>query len=129
MTKTTNLSTTCTLQLRKKKHKPRQNSFETAIIEAVDAGFAPFDQSGKQAIYIHLESTFKIKKQEIPYKIEEFADAIEQIFGAGAKLIEIRILEVLHERNQDFAHFPKKGELAFTEYVDDLRSFLRPQTF
>jgi hypothetical protein len=129
MTKTIHLSTTCTLQLRKKKHKLRENSFETAILDAVDEGFAPFGHSGKQALYIHLENTFKIKKQEIPYKIEEFADAIEQIFGAGAKLIEIRILEVLHERIQDFVHFPKKGELAFAEYVDDLRSFLRPQTF
>ena len=75
MTKTTNLSTTCTLQLRKK------NSFETAILDAVDEGFASFGRFGKQVIYIHLENTFKIKKQEIPYKIEEFADAIEQIFG------------------------------------------------
>jgi hypothetical protein len=129
MTKTTHLSTTYTLQLRKKKHKPHENSFETAILDAVDAGFAPFGRFGKQVIYIQLENTFKIKKQEIPYKIEEFADAIEQIFGTGAKLIEIRIIEALHERNQDFVHFPKKGELAFSEYVGDLRSFLRPQTF
>jgi hypothetical protein len=129
MAKATNLTTTCTLQLCKKKHKPRENSFETAMIEAVDEGFAPFGHSSKQAIYFHLENTFKIKKQEIPYKIEEFADAIEQIFGAGAKLIEIRIIEVLHERIQDFLHFPKKGELVFTEYVADLRAFLRPQTF
>jgi hypothetical protein len=129
MTKTTNLSTTCTLQLRKKENKPCENSFETAILDAVDAGFAPFGRFGKQVIYLHLENTFKIKKQEIPYKSEEFADAIEQIFGAGAKLIEIRIIEALHERIQDFVHFPKKGELAFAEYVDDLRSFLRLQTF
>ena len=129
MTKTIRPNTTCTLQLRKKDHKPRGNSFETAILDAVDAGFAPFGRFGKQVIYIQLENTFKIKKQEIPYKIEEFTDAIEQIFGTGAKLIEIKILEALHERNQDFMHFPKKGALAFSEYVDDLRSFLRPQTF
>ncbi len=129
MTKTTCLSTTCTLQLRKKKHRPHENSFETAIIEAVDEGFAPFGNSSKQAIYCYLENTFKIKKQEIPYKMEEFAVAIEQIFGIGAKLIEIRIIEVLHERIQDFVHFPKKGELVLTEYVADLHAFLRPQTF
>ena len=129
MTKTNRLSTTCTLQLRKRKHKPRENSFETAILDAVDESFAPFGSFGKQVIYLNLENTFKIKKQEIPYKIEEFTNAIEQIFGTGAKLIEIRIIEALHERNQDFTHFPKKGELAFAEYVDDLRSFLRPQNF
>ena len=129
MTKTTRLHTTCTLQLRKKEHKPRENSFETTIIEAVDEGFSPFGHSSKQAIYFHLENTFKITKQEIPYKIEEFADAIEQIFGAGAKLIEIRIIEALHKKIQDFVHLPKKGELVFTEYVANLRAFLRLQTF
>ena len=129
MTKTTRLRTTCTLQLRKKEHKPRENSFETAMIEAVDEGFSPFGHSSKQAIYFYLENTFKITKQEIPYKIEEFADAIEQIFGAGAKLIEIRIIEALHKRIQDFVHLPKKGELVFTEYVANLRAFLRLQTF
>jgi len=129
MTKTTRLSTTCTLQLRKKKHRLHKNSFEAAVIEAVDEGFALFGHSSKQAIYFHLENTFKIKKQEIPYKIEEFADAIEQIFGAGAKLIEIRIIEALHGKNQGFVHFPKKRDLMFTEYVDSLHAFLRPQTF
>ena len=129
MTKTTRPRTTCTLQLRKKEHKPRENSFETTIIEAVDEGFSPFGHSSKQAIYFHLENTFKIKKQEIPYKIEEFADAIEQIFGAGAKLIEIRIIEALHKKIQDFVHLPKKRELVFTEYVANLRAFLRLQTF
>lgn len=129
MTKTPRLRTTCTLQLRKKKHKLRENSFETALIEAVDEGFSLFGHSSKQAIYFHLENTFKIKKQEIPCKIEEFADAIEQIFGAGAKVIEIRIIEALHKRIQGFVHFPKKGELVFTEYIANLRAFLRLQTF
>jgi len=129
MTKTTHLNATCTLQLRKEKHKPRENSFETAMIEAVDEGFSSLGHFSKQAFYLRLEHTFKIKKQEIPYKIEEFAAAIEQIFGVGAKLIEIRIIEALHERIQDFVHFPKKGELVFTEYVVSLRDFLRPQTF
>lgn len=129
MAKTRNLNATCKLQLRKKKHKSRENGFEAAMIEAVDESFSPFGHSSKQAIYFHLENTFKIKKQGIPYKIEEFEDAIEQIFGAGAKLIEIRIIEALHERIQDFVHFPKKADLVFTEYVANLRAFLRLQAF
>ncbi len=129
MAKTTHLRTTCALQLHRKKHKLLESSFETAMIEAVDESFSPFGHSCKQAIYFHLENTFKIKKQEIPCKIEEFADAIEQIFGAGAKLIEIRIIEALHKRIQGFVHFPKNEELAFREYVTSMRAFLRLQTF
>ncbi len=129
MIESISLSPTCTLQLRKKKHSLHKNSFEAAVIEAVDEGLALFGQSSKQAIYFHLKTAFKIKKQEIPFKIEEFADAIEQIFGAGAKLIEIRIIEALHERFQNFVHFPKKGDLMFTEYVDNLHAFLRFQSY
>lgn len=125
MTKTTNPNTTCTLQLRKKKHNPHEKSFEHTLMEAVDAALAPFGQQSKQVIYLHLEKTYNIKKQEIPYKIKEFADAIEQIFGEGAKLIEIRIIEALHKRIQKFVHFPRKGELTFTEYIADLRAFLK----
>jgi len=125
MTITTNINTICTLQLHKENQKPREKSFETAIIEAVDESFALFGHPSKQVIYFHLENTFKIKQQEIPYKIEEFADAIEQIFGAGAKMIEIRIIEALHQRNQDFVYCPKKGNLAFTEYVANLHAFMK----
>ena len=129
MAKTANLHTICTLQLSSKNQKPNENKFEVTVIEAIDESLGAFKNLNKQEIYSHLENRFGIKKQEIPSKIEDFADAMEQMFGIGAKLIEIRIIEALYERNQDFVHFPKKGELAFTEYVDDLRSFLRPQTF
>ena len=89
MTYTTNLNTTCKLQLREKKQNSCETSFETTIIEAVDESFSSFGHSCKQAIYFQLENTFNITKQEIPFKIEEFANSIEQIFGIGARLIEV----------------------------------------
>ncbi len=81
------------------------------MAEAVDESLSSLGNFSKQAIYFHLENAFKIKKQEIPCKIEDFADAIEQLFGVGAKLIELRIIEALHERTQDFVYLPKKGKL------------------
>jgi hypothetical protein len=119
-----NLNTPCILRLREKKKKSCKCSSEAIIIEAVDEIFSSFGQSCKQAIYFQLENTFNIKKQEIPLKIEDFANAIEQIFGIGAKFIEMKIIEVLHEKTQDFRYFPKKEELVFTEYVAGLRHFL-----
>jgi hypothetical protein len=128
MTRPANLNAQCTLQLCKKQQKSHQISFETAMAEAVDEGLSSLGKFSKQALYFHLENAFKIKKQEIPCKIEAFADAIEQLFGAGAKLIELRIIEALHERTQDFVYLPKKGKLVFTEYAASLRRFLEPQT-
>ena len=83
-----------------------------------------FGHSCKQVIYFQLENTFKIKNQEIPLKIEEFTNAIEQIFGIGTKFIEMKIIEVLHEKTQDFMYFPEKEGLVFTGYVASLRRFL-----
>jgi hypothetical protein len=93
------------------------------MIEAVDESFSSFGHSFKQTIYFQLENTFKIKKQEVPLKIKDFANAVEQIFGIGAKIIEMKIIEVLHEKTHDFMYFPKKEDLVFTEYVASLRRF------
>jgi hypothetical protein len=125
MASTANLNAPCTQQLCKKKQKPRQISYETAMTEAVDKSLSALGHSSKQAVYFHLENASKIEKQEIPCKIEEFTEAIEQLFGAGAKLIEMRIIEALHEKIQDFVYTPKKGNLTFTEYAASLRFFLK----
>ena len=128
MTSPANLNAQCTLQLCKKQQKPHQISFETAMAEAVDESLSSLGNFSKQAIYFHLEKAYKIKKEEIPCKTEDFTDAIEQLFGVGAKLIEMRIIKALHERTQDFEYLPKKGCLVFTEYAATLRRFLKPQT-
>ena len=124
MTYTTNLNTTCKLQLHEKKQNSYETSFETTIIEAVDESFSSFGHSCKQAIYFQLENTFNITKQEIPFKIEDFADSLEQIFGIGARLIDLKIIEALHEKIRDFTYFPEKEDLVFTEYIESLRLFL-----
>ena len=93
-------------------------------MEAIDESFSIFSNLEKRIVYLHLENDFKIKKQEIPFKIEDFADAIEQMLGIGAKVIEIRILEALHKRIPDLMFSPKKGDVIFKEYVASLRTFL-----
>jgi hypothetical protein len=74
---------------------------------------------------LHLEKNFKIKKQDIPNKFEEFTNALEEIFGPGAKLLEIQIIKHLYEKvGNDFEYFPEKDELLFTDYVEAcMRSF------
>jgi len=125
MTNAAKRNTTCTLQLSRKKQKPTEDKFNVVIIEAVEESFSLFNNLDKEAAYLHLENAFKIKKQEIPSKIEEFSDAIEQMFGVGAKLLEIRIIEALHKRIREFMFVPKKGDVDFKEYVASLRAFLQ----
>jgi hypothetical protein len=123
MTQTIRLNEPFVLRLREKERKSLGCSSEAIIIEAVDEVFSSLGQPCKQALYFQLENTYRIKKQEIPLKIEDFTNAIEQIFGIGAKFIEMKIIEVLHEKTQGLMYFPKKKDLMFAEYVQNLRHF------
>jgi len=107
-----------------KEQKQTEEEFKAVIIESVDESLASFSNLDKQAVYLHLEKTYNIKKQEIPSKMDNFADAIEQMFGIGAKLVEMRIIEALHKRIPEFVFFPIKREIGFKEYLASLRTFL-----
>jgi len=117
-------TTTCTLQLSAEKQKSTEEKFNIAIFETVDESFSSIKNMDKEVIYHQLENSFKIKKKEIPLKIESFADAVEQMFGVAAKLVEIRIIEALHKRFPEFIFLPKESNFDFKEYAVSLRDFL-----
>jgi hypothetical protein len=123
--------TSCVLEMETHERKVARNetgfstnNFEKLLIEAVDEGLSSMGESGKEAIYFYLTSVFEIEKHEIPDKIEAFADALEELFGAGARLIEIRIIAALHQRVDQFKYFPNQGNITFTEYLAALRRFV-----
>jgi nucleoside-diphosphate-sugar epimerase len=118
------LSEMSEIQFGKKKSGSRKDNFEKLLTEAVDNAFSSLGDSCKQAIYFHLKDCYNISKQEIPYRIRDFADAIEDIFGVGARLIEIEIMKALYGRVQNFEHFPEQEDLSFANYVETLRRFL-----
>ena len=92
--------------------------FRKLLLDAVDESLSTLGETPKQAIYFHLQESFNIMKQDIPDKIDEFAFAIEKIFGEGAKLLEIQIMRSLHEKARDtLKQYPKKEGLSFTRYV------------
>ena len=104
--------------------RPLQQSqeFEKLLLEAVDNSLSCLGDSAKISVYFHLEETFKIKKQDIPNNIEAFVNALETIFGRGAKLIEIQIMKQLYEKaGYTFEYLPEKDGLVLTEYVEAIR--------
>jgi hypothetical protein len=112
---------TQTIQL----HEKKQKSFEETFLEAVDQSFSSLGDSSKQALYRLIEDKYKIKKTEISSKIAKFAGSLEQIFGAAAKLIELKIIVTIHEKIHEFTYFPEKDDLVFTEYIESLRVFMQ----
>jgi hypothetical protein len=73
-------------------------AFEQLLVEAIDDAFCSLGESIKSSIYFHLESRFHIKRQEIPSKIEGFSDALEHVFGLGARHLEILFMKNLHAK-------------------------------
>ena len=97
-------------------------NFEEFLLDAVDDGLSLLGESGKQVVYYHLEKNFKIKRQDIPFKIEEFTDAIERIFGIGAKILEIKIMQCLFKRGgYTFRTYPKQPNLTFIDYITTIK--------
>jgi len=97
---------------------PQRGRFRKLLLEAVDESLSTLGETPKQAIYFYLQESFHIMKQDIPEKIDEFAFAIEKIFGEGAKLLEIQIMKSLHERTRGtLRQYPREDSLSFTQYV------------
>ena len=123
MISTMNLNTPCMIQVYNKENAC-VGKFNMVLLETIDDVFSSLGSSCKQVIYFHLEKNFAIKKKEIPLKIEDFANALEQLFGDGARFIELRIIAALHKRTPNFTYTPASGDLVFADYLTSLRHFL-----
>ena len=109
---------------RKKDYSPqikaekRTMDFEELLMEAIDEGLSLLGESSKQVVYCYLEKTFKMNRLDIPYRIEEFIDAIERIFGNGSKILEIQIMKCLFKKvGYPVKHYSEQKNLTFTGYI------------
>ena len=75
-----------------------QNNLNDIILAAVEDGLSSLGDSPKQAIIFHLETSFHIKKEQIPENLTEFTKALEKIFGPGASYLEKLIVKNLSEK-------------------------------
>jgi nucleoside-diphosphate-sugar epimerase len=106
--------------------KAQKGNFQKMMVEAVDRVFSSKGDSCRQFLYFHLRNSYNIGKQEIPYRIDDFAAALKAIFGQGAMLIEIEIMKEFFSRVQIFTpratRLRKQEDLSFTTYVKQLCS-------
>jgi hypothetical protein len=98
-----------------------KNHFRKILLQAVDESLASIGESSKQAIYFHIEKSFRIRKEDIPQNIDVFANAIEKIFGVGADFLEILIMKRLHEKIKGEFELNNISELKFVEYVNSVQ--------
>ena len=102
--------------------KSENDTFEHILLEAIEEGLAGLGENVKTAVFSILEENFNIKKKEIPQKIVDFQAALEQVFGLGAKNLEILFMKSLHSKIMLACKWPKWckwviPEVTFQEYV------------
>lgn len=102
-----------------------RKDFNELLLEAIDAAFSSLGESPKSAIYFFLAEKFNIQKHEIPYRLEDFACALEKIFKDGTKCLEILFLKNLNAKlegtiNSTALHLVDQ-ELPFQGYVELIR--------
>lgn len=96
--------------------------FTDYLMEAIDEGLASLGESCRLAIYFHLKKGFNLDKQEIPFRVKEFAEAIEKVFGVGAKILEIRIMENLFKKiGYIHPRFQTQENLEFLQYTEAVK--------
>jgi len=100
-------------------NKVPPNNFSKLLLAAVDESLSSLGDSSKQAIFFHLESSFKIKRENIPTNLTEFSKALEGIFGPGATYLEKMIAKHLHEKLG--LGFEDIESVDFPECVDNAR--------
>jgi hypothetical protein len=105
-------------------------SFDQILLEAIDEALLSLGKSVKASIYFHLEDLFKINRSEIPNRLSDFSSALEQIFGLGARSLEILFMKNLHAKIEITLTWPTDEqspskwvvpEVTFQEYVRLMR--------
>lgn len=102
--------------------KIHSKTFEEVLQDSIDEALSSLGEAVKTSIYFHLEHKFLIKRQDIPLRIEDFSDALERIFGLGAKHLELLIMKNLNEKVNCLYRWegPKwlVPDLTFKKYVE-----------
>jgi hypothetical protein len=108
----------------------QHEKFDQILLDAIDEALSTLGENVKTSIYFHLEEVFKIRKQEIPSKLSDFSNALEQFFGLGARSLEIIFMRNLHAKIKVTCKWPEYKwplskwivpEMTFQEYVSRMR--------
>jgi len=100
----------------------RPAELNETLLQAVDHGLLTLGQSARVAIYEWIESSYQVRREDIPDKLLTFHRALQDLLGSGAKMIERLIARDLYSRLGldfiehhdwtliDFMHHAKKAK-------------------
>ena len=89
----------------------------------MDQAFAKLGAQTKHRLFSFLETGYELSKEDISDRIEDFVNALEQIFGTSALLIEIDIMKSIQQKVPSFILTMEDADLNFLCYLQSLKSF------
>jgi hypothetical protein len=96
-------------------------NFIEALRESVDDALSVLGEEAKQAIYCYLRKC-GLTQHEIPYRIDEFSEALEALFGTAAKIIQTLIMKELYKRiKKPIEILGNSTNLSFKSYIESTR--------
>jgi hypothetical protein len=82
----------------KKSKETTLKQFDKILVEAIDETLSLLGVTVKNEFYFQLEVNFKMEKNDIPQRLEEFMHILHRIFNLGASRLEVKFLRNLDEK-------------------------------
>ena len=99
----------------------KELEFNKILLEAIDEALLSVGELANSSLYLHLQNDFALPKNQIPFRIVDFVDALERIFGQAALQLQILIMKCLNEKVQGSYEWIGPSwlvpDLTFTKYV------------
>jgi hypothetical protein len=89
---------------------------EETLLQAVDEALVIPGEIVRMAIYERIERSYQLRREEIPEKLETFRRALQELLGAGGKVMEKLIVRNLYRRLG--LSFEKNEVWALVDYVN-----------
>lgn len=90
-----------------------------ALFQAIDQGLAVPGEIVRATIYEPVERSYQLKREDIPDKLESFHLALQDLLGAGAKVMEELIAKNLYR--QPGLNFAEHANWSMVDYVNYAR--------
>jgi hypothetical protein len=102
----------------------RDVEFEKSLVRTIDVRLKQiFGETGTLVIYNYLQSALSLRQEDIPRRLEVFAEGLDKFLSSGARVVEKVILDGLYS---DFgADFQFKEGYDFVDYVNELREAVK----
>ena len=103
---------------------PDASSFQEILIETIDQVLTNRGWLTKNAVYRFLETNYNLRKKDIPHNIGEFVKALEEMFGAGALLIEIEVMKNMRQKIPSLKLEAEDADFDFKKYIESAKHFI-----